>query len=111
MVEEMKGQDWVAVMVKLKGVSVLFIAAYLTSGDGAAGPNIKKLAGLMDLILEMQLPFILMADWNMEPKELKETGFIGKVGAEVVLPHSVSHTCSSGLRCSASHGAHTSASD
>ena len=94
--EEMTGPDWAGVLLKLRGVTVLYTASYLTSGIGAGGTNVKKLASMMKKILELGLPFIIMADWNMQPDELRETGFLQQTGGEVIVPQGVRSTCNSG---------------
>ena len=81
-VSELKGQDWIALPLKLRGITVLFVAAYMTHGVGVGGANIRKMSGIMEAILKLQLPFIIMADWNMEPQELKGRGFMEKLGAD-----------------------------
>ena len=95
-VQEMVGLDWAGVLLKLKGVTIFFISAYLTCGIGAAGINVKKLSGMIQKILELGLPFIVAADWNMEPAELEMSGFLHQTGGQIMTPQGVRTTCRSG---------------
>ena len=94
--EGCKGLDWVAIFIKLKGTTVIYIAAYWTCGIGMTGENITKASQIMAFLMKHNLPFIILADWNMQPDELKSSGFLRKIGGEVLVPKGVMSTCSSG---------------
>ena len=73
------GEDWSAIILRLGGISVLYIAAYFDCGIGVAGNNIKKMASIMDFVLLTGLDFIMMADFNMSPDILGFSGWAHKM--------------------------------
>ena len=90
------GGDWSAIQIRLRGVTILFIALYLTCGAGVSGPNARKLREVMELTIAAGFPFLIMADWNMKPSQLQESRWLQKIGGQVCLPRGVGHTCSTG---------------
>ena len=72
---EERGDDWIAVVVRLKGLDVLLITAYLTCGIGMSGANISKRAQIMRFILKHDMPYIIVADWQVQPDVLKGSNF------------------------------------
>ena len=94
--EAAKGLDWVAVKVRMKGIDVVYVALYMTCGIGPTGVNIKKMKEVMEFILWVNLPFVIMGDWNMAPEMLQQTGWVKKMQGEIMLPKGVQSTCSTG---------------
>ena len=90
------GMDWSAVQVRAKGVSYMVMSVYLTCHIGGTGENIIKIQEIIKMILAAGLPFMLIGDFNMTPRELAATGMLAKIGAEIVIPSNVTSTCRSG---------------
>jgi len=90
------GEDWTAIIIRLGGISILYIAAYFDCGIGVSGNNIKKMAAIMSFVQLTGLEFILMADFNMCPNILEFSGWAHKMGAEIIVPGNVDATCSTG---------------
>eukprot|EP00969_Alexandrium_andersonii_P299332 13232902-Alexandrium_andersonii.AAC.1 len=75
---------------------MLFVSAYLTHGIGPKQQNLQLLRSISAYLDLCSLPFIVAADWNMEPAELESSGWIAYHRASVVLPEGVEATCTSG---------------
>ena len=45
------------------------------------------------IIAQMSMPYVLMGDWNMEPDQLAQTGFLDQVGGYVVSPNEPTCWC------------------
>ena len=88
-----KGNDWSAIMVRLKGVDLLLISVYLTCSIGMTGENLAKVKELMQLCLNANIPFIMIGDWNMDPSKLMTTGWLEVIKAEIMVPSNVDFTC------------------
>ena len=94
--EEHRGSRWALAHLRLKGASVVLGAAYLCTGIEASGENLEVLGQLGEALSAIGLPFLIGADWNMEPVALAETGWLGRLRAAVVRLPGVQVTCSSG---------------
>eukprot|EP00959_Pyramimonas_sp_CCMP1952_P313562 6563343-Pyramimonas_sp.AAC.1 len=64
---------WAAREVRLHGHALLFLSAYFACGWGLSGDNMQMLEG-MSKIQATGVPSILLADWNMEVSEVRESG-------------------------------------
>ena len=93
---EHHGPDWSAIVIKVGGISVLYLCAYFDCGIGVAGDNISKMASIMDFVKSSGLEFIMMADFNMTPDILSFSGWAQKLGGEILIPSNVESTCSTG---------------
>ena len=92
------GHDWVAMNLCLKGQRVTLIAVYRTAGIGFSGVNVHKLGQITRFVNTCPWPVWMIGDWNMEPWELKESGFLGGFKCRTVgvaLPD-VTFTCTQG---------------
>ena len=96
--QELKGSRWTLGQLRLKNTSVTVGAAYLHTGLGPTGANLSLLSELGLAIMTAGRPFIIGADWNMEPAELGRTGFLSMLGPQVVIMLGVTQTCTSGRR-------------
>eukprot|EP00974_Lingulodinium_polyedra_P083701 8103521-Lingulodinium_polyedra.AAC.1 len=67
-------------------MSYALVAAYLTTGEGASGSNIRKLSQIVAAVKANGLPFIIMADWNMTPAELAASGFVEEIQGVTLVP-------------------------
>ena len=60
-----RGHDWVCVPIKLRGMTFVHCAAYVTACIGPRGENIEKLKEMTRALLSYRLPMTVVADWNM----------------------------------------------
>ena len=91
-----KGDDWHLVIVRAKHCSYIVAIAYMDHTIGARGINIQKLKQLQKAILYYKLPYIIFADWNMDPSTLRESGFTDQINGEIKVAPGVTETCISG---------------
>ena len=92
------GSDWAAIVLRLRGLDVLYIQLYLISGVGPKAENIMRLRTIFTYAISMGYYFILVGDWNMTPEELYSTGFIKKAKASIITVNHGLPTCRTG-RC------------
>ena len=90
------GDQWGAVVINVQNTKVLLITAYREVGCGPAGSNWDRLQQMAVYIQVARLPFIILADWNMDPETLAKTGWPAFLKAAIVRPGNVAATCSSG---------------
>ena len=90
------GEHWTAASLRVKKFDIVFISAYLESGVGLNETNVRRLTQLADFIKCLRVPFVIMADWNIEPSELVATGWDRFVQGTVVAPRDVTFTCNQG---------------
>ena len=88
------GLDWVAFMVRFKGVNVLIFYAYFTSGPGVGGVNGTKFVQMLRVKRILGVPSLLVADFNMTPQEVIEGGWARLWNGQVLVPD-VDFTCNS----------------
>ena len=90
--------DWSCCMVQMRGLRFIVVVVYCTHGLGFKGLNMLKLGQIGQLLALLSLPFILVGDWNQPPHLLRASGWLGMVGAELIVPKEVVATCSNGGR-------------
>ncbi len=88
--------DTTLVIVHLGNFSFVIVALYMTAGVGNGGENAAKLAELASWLKLFRLPWLVMADWNMSPSQLRAGPWLAKVGGQVVLPNDGVITCTAG---------------
>ena len=91
-----RGEQWTAAMVRVKGFDLVFIAAYLESGVGLNETNMRRLGQISEFLKLITVPFIVMADWNMEPSELLSVAWPSFAKGQIVTPKGATFTCSKG---------------
>ena len=92
-----QGHDWICIPIRTKGVTFLYVVAYLTPSIGATGVNVVKLQELLNFLLKDGRPFVIAADWNMTPAELNGAkDWLTKLNAGILIPKDVVSTCNSG---------------
>ena len=81
----------------LKGLTLAVVFAYFSTGDDAQAANQVKMAQNLEFTHSIRTPFAIAADFNMEPDQLWETGWVQSLGqrASIVVPE-VGHTCTTG---------------
>ena len=95
--EPLKRWDWTPIFWHLKGLTLAVVFAYFSTGDDAQAANQVKMAQILEFTHSIRTPFAIAADFNMEPDQLWETGWVQSLGqrASVVVPE-VGHTCTTG---------------
>ena len=81
----------------LKGLTLAVVFAYFSTGEDAQAANQVKMAQILEFTHSIRTPFAIAADFNMEPDQLWETGWVQSLGqrASIVVPE-VGHTCTTG---------------
>ena len=81
----------------LKGLTLAVVFAYFSTGDDAQAANQVKMAQILEFTHSIRTPFAIAADFNIEPDQLWETGWVQSLGqrASIVVPE-VGHTCTTG---------------
>ena len=62
---------------------VTFVTVYLEPGMRASGLHLWLLEVLAGCVLCFDGPRVAMDDWNMEPKELSEAGWLNTVNGKI----------------------------
>ncbi|CAK0829203.1 unnamed protein product, partial [Prorocentrum cordatum] len=88
-------RDMVAMQLRAQGQSLLIVGVYMTSSIGPKA-NAPKLANVGTLVSTVQGPWLAIGDWNMTPKELAGTGWLGLVNGSVIVPSNTDYTCTLG---------------
>ena len=89
-------EDFAMMNWRIKDHTLTVGAAYLTDKMKFTGRNLTKLSNIATAIQSQGKYWILLADWNMEPQELTETGWPEAIGGEVLKPKGGDFTCSAG---------------
>ena len=88
--------DIVALVWYLGGISLTVIGAYLDPGIGMTGVNIAKMAAIGATVATLSGPWVALADWNMKPSLLQETGWLDRLAARIKVPSNSGHTYTGG---------------
>ena len=98
-VESHEHIDFAAAIVHGCHSHILLVTCYFTDSQGASALNLTKLARLGALVCTMNLPYVIVGDFNMTPDELVATQWIDQTPwSENVIPHETVSTCSNGGR-------------
>ena len=84
--------------MRLRGCTLLLIALYLDDTIGLSGPNLVKLAQLVAYLKLRGLEYAIVGDFNMEPQQLAQDGWLEQIGGFIVTPEGATWTCKNGLR-------------
>ena len=95
--EPLKRWDWTPILWHLKGLTLAVVFAYFCTENDAQAANQVKMAQNLEFTHSVRTPFAIAADFNMEPDQLWETGWVQSLGlrASIVVPE-VGHTCTTG---------------
>ena len=86
--------DFAAATLRIAGGEVLIGATYLTHGLGISGPNVGRLASIVAFLAHITFPWCLLGDWNVEPHELRDAGFLHQLGGALIwTPSDTRFTC------------------
>ena len=89
------GLDWSAITIRARGMDVLLVALYLTSGDAKSRENYTKFEQVTRLVKAVGSPFIIIGDFNQTPDQLIEWGVLTPMAGHVLAPRAAL-TCTSG---------------
>ena len=61
----------------------------------SSDPNVGRLAAIVAFLAHITFPWYLMGDWNVEPHELRDAGFLHQLGGALIwtLPSGTRSTC------------------
>ena len=90
------GEDWVAFILRLRGLDVIIIQLYLVSGIGPAKENLHRLNEILSFALGLRLYFIIFGNFNMTPEQLSSIGLLVKATAAVATVDNRAPTCRTG---------------
>ena len=82
--------------LRLKGATILIAALYLHVHDPADELNPPLLEEVARVFELQGLPWVTYADWNMEPEELIEQGWLHRTGGRVLAQPNLPSTCAAG---------------
>ena len=67
----------------LRGDSLVMMCGYCRPSIGFAGANRERLQSWAAFLATLTVPWVLFADWNMEPEALRASGWLQTLGTEV----------------------------
>ena len=80
------GMDWAEVVLRMKGMNLLVVCLYLTTGKNASSIHVTKLSEVITFIKHVVGHYVILADWNMAPEELVRWGVLQTIGREIQAP-------------------------
>ena len=70
--------DWAAMEIQLRKTSLIILVAYLTNSIGVSGDHVVKMRQIADVARPLKQPLAMVADWNMTPAKLEDSGFFSR---------------------------------
>ena len=92
---KLHGEDWIISIMHRRGFSVAYVVAYFLCGGYGEG-NRRRVRSLWKALAELKLPFIIAADWNATPEEVRDSGMLGDLAGKILVPNNATYTCSLG---------------
>ena len=89
-------QDWVATVVELQSFMFSFAEPYLDDSVGLSNRNRCNISFLAARLQLAGVPWLIAADWNMEPAQFLETNWPATLKARIVVPEGAVQSCTSG---------------
>eukprot|EP00959_Pyramimonas_sp_CCMP1952_P356103 7457748-Pyramimonas_sp.AAC.1 len=86
----------------MKGFTLAVFIYYGVSGMGFTHENVNRFAKLGSVLTAIHLPWLVLADWNASPADLKRSEFLTRVGGSVWLSDA-EFTCAPGGKQTSSH--------
>ena len=74
----------------------MILCAYFQDGEGFGCRNLELLEEIELITKKGKLPFILLADFNIEPEEWSKLAWLERNGAAIIRPEGVEATCRKG---------------
>ena len=87
--------NWTGIIVKAY-TNFAAVTAYFKHGIGMVGENVVRLMEILGWLKGTGLPWLIIADWNVTPKELLDSGYLQTMKGHVVTPEGMAATCSAG---------------
>ena len=84
---------WQAVLIRLRGTTILLVTTYLLHTIGLVGDNLILLEQVLLLIRAIGLPTIICGDWQMHPDVLHASDWPRRAGLVMALAKGISATC------------------
>ena len=79
------GHGWLAALWTFQDISVVVIGVYMKSGEGIQGKtNADIWANLVAYLRNLQMPYVVLGDFNEDPDEVGKTKIAQKAGAEIL---------------------------
>ena len=94
--EHAQAPRWTAMVLRTRGVSILFIAVYLRTSEGLSEQNLSIMNQIFLLVAFFHGIVLMVGDFQMTPSQMSSIPAISKLGLQVVAPD-VDATCTAGL--------------
>ena len=72
--------------------SLVFCIVYGHSGVGFGQGNSSRFRRIGSLLAALQLPWIAIGDWNIQPSSMARTGFLERIGGHILCAD-IEYTC------------------
>ena len=92
---KLHGEEWIIAVIHRRGLSLAYVVAYFVCG-GYGDVNRRRVAALRTTLIALGLPYIIAADWNATPDELRDSGMLGDLVGRIRTPANATHTCTAG---------------
>ena len=86
---------WTSMVLRTKGVSVLFVLVYLRTGEEMSDQNAAILQQIFLVCAHFAGQVIVGGDWQMEPQTVAGSPWISRLGLKFLVPN-VDATCTAG---------------
>ena len=86
-------RGFAAMTIHTRAGNCVFVCAYMVPSWGPGSPNQAKLASLAAFLAAIDDPWVVAADWNLEPDKMQKLGFPTRVKGEIVVASGTSATC------------------
>ncbi len=90
---EVDDDHWVAMAWHVNGLSLVVISLYLICGLGVKDRNLSTLTELGAWLLALNLPWLIVGDFNVEPRELLASNCPQQVRGKIWTPLDTAYTC------------------
>ena len=90
--------DMAVFLWQFHSTTIAFITVYLDCSIGTQGVNEEKMVRLWRITKALAVPWIALGDMNTTPAEMQKTEWLGRLGAELLLPQQADQTCANGRR-------------
>ena len=77
---------WISAEWRLRGISITLVTVYPWSGEGMSNRNWEIFVQLRHFLKASGIPFLIMADFNMTPQQLEDSGWLESLDAMCLVP-------------------------
>ena len=85
-------------LLALAQITLAVVVVYFETGLGVEGTNIQLLIHLQLLIQILGLPAVVIGDFNFTPTELRDSGWLERLGLSLLVPRDALYTCRGGTQ-------------